>query len=330
MEKNCLVSIIVPVYNVEKYLRECVDSILSQTYKGIEVILVDDGSADSSPSICDEYARAHSNVLVIHRENGGLSVARNTGLEQCTGEYVYFIDSDDYIAPEAVEELLRVAVSEDADIVFYDAYSFEDGNEQREIKQNYKRNHNYSPAKGIDMLTALQKNGEFHSSVPLMLLRKDFLIEHSLDFVPGILHEDTIFTFKAFIYADNVAYCDGDFYKRRYRPDSIMTSKKTERHYIGCRTVYNSLKDFSFEQKIEKTDISRAFMSRYAMIALDVYKKLDKSSRDKFKDDYKALKSDILDKGAYGNKALQMRCYGKVVWFIYKVFEKSAERLFKK
>lgn len=329
MENNSLISVIVPIYNVEKYLRECIESILSQTYKNIEIILVDDGSTDSSPSICDEYANAHSNIRVIHRENGGLSVARNTGLEKCTGEYVYFIDSDDYIASTAVEELLKVALSESADIVFYDAYSFEDGNEQKKIKQNYKRKHIYESATGIEMLSALQINGEFHSSVPLMLLKKEFLLKNSLDFVPGILHEDTIFTYKAFVYAQRVAYCNGDFYKRRYRPESIMTSKKTDRHYIGCRTVYNSLKDFSFERNIEKTEVSRAFMSRYAMIALDVYKKLDKSSRKKFKADYKALKRDVLDKDAYGNKALQMRCYGKSIWVIYKVFEKSVGRLLK-
>lgn len=100
-----LISVVVPVYNVEKYLRECLDSILAQTYQNIEVILVDDGSKDSSGVICDEYAQRHENFRVVHKENAGLGMARNTGLEYVNGEYVTFVDSDDYIAPELIETL---------------------------------------------------------------------------------------------------------------------------------------------------------------------------------------------------------------------------------
>ena len=101
-----LISVIVPVYNVEQYLRRCVDSILAQTYSHLEVILVDDGSPDRCGEICDEYAQADSRVHVIHRKNGGLSAARNSGLDYCHGEYVGFVDSDDYILPDMYEQLL--------------------------------------------------------------------------------------------------------------------------------------------------------------------------------------------------------------------------------
>ena len=93
------VSIIVPVYQVEKYIRQCVDSILAQTFTDFELILVDDGSKDQSGQICDEYARMDTRVKVIHKENGGLSDARNTGMDQASGKYFMFVDSDDYIAP---------------------------------------------------------------------------------------------------------------------------------------------------------------------------------------------------------------------------------------
>ena len=99
------VSIIVPIYNVEKYLHRCVDSIINQSHKDLEIILVDDESPDKCPEMCDEYAKQDSRVKVIHKKNGGLGYARNSGLEIATGEYVAFIDSDDYVEPDMVEKL---------------------------------------------------------------------------------------------------------------------------------------------------------------------------------------------------------------------------------
>lgn len=110
------VSVIIPVYNVEKYLRECVDSVLAQTYENIEVILVDDGSPDSCPAICDEYAAHDARVRVIHQENRGLSAARNAGLSIAVGAYVAFVDSDDVISPIMYEQLVTAIESENADM----------------------------------------------------------------------------------------------------------------------------------------------------------------------------------------------------------------------
>ena len=102
MNQPELISIIVPVYKVEKYLDKCVESIVEQTYKNLEIILVDDGSPDNCPAMCDEWAQKDSRIKVIHKENGGLSSARNAGLDACTGEYIYFLDSDDYIADNCI------------------------------------------------------------------------------------------------------------------------------------------------------------------------------------------------------------------------------------
>lgn len=113
---NPLVSIIVPIYKVEPYLRRCIDSIISQTYTNLEIILVDDGSPDNCPRICDEYAIKDKRISVIHKENGGLSDARNVGLDICTGEYISFVDSDDWVANVYIESLLKTITSNNAEI----------------------------------------------------------------------------------------------------------------------------------------------------------------------------------------------------------------------
>ena len=117
IENKTKVSVIVPVYNVEKYLNRCVDSIINQTYKNLEIILVDDGSTDNSAEICDEYKEKDSRIKVLHKTNGGLADARNAGLDIYTGAYVCFIDSDDYFVPNAIEEYAKKAVDENSDVV---------------------------------------------------------------------------------------------------------------------------------------------------------------------------------------------------------------------
>lgn len=114
---NCKVSVIVPVYNVEKFLDKCVGSIVNQTYSNLEIILVDDGSPDNCPAICEEWAKKDSRIKVIHKENGGLSSARNAGLDIFTGEYVMFVDSDDWIDENTVEIFIQTSENETADIV---------------------------------------------------------------------------------------------------------------------------------------------------------------------------------------------------------------------
>lgn len=111
-----LISIIIPVYNVQNYLRECIDSVIAQTYKNLEIILVDDGSPDKSGEICDEYSKKDARIKVIHKENGGLSDARNVALDIAKGEYIGFIDSDDYVEKDMFETLHTLAVEHNAEI----------------------------------------------------------------------------------------------------------------------------------------------------------------------------------------------------------------------
>ncbi len=134
-----LVSVIVPVYNAEKYLKRCLDSILRQTYRNTEIILVDDGSTDKSGKICSEYRKKDKRVRVISQKNSGVAMARNAGLRKARGEYIAFVDSDDFVMEEYINVLVSVAETEDADIVQCEAIPIKDSSTQDQTKKHAKR-----------------------------------------------------------------------------------------------------------------------------------------------------------------------------------------------
>ena len=320
MENTGLISVIVPVYNVEKYLEECVESVLAQTYTDIEIILVDDGATDSSGQICDRYAEKDERVRVIHQENQGLSGARNTGLANAKGEYVYFLDSDDWILPEALGELYKRAGKEKADVVFFEALSFEDEKPEDVTEKGYSYEKDYKTGSGLTVLNELQKNKEYHSAVPLLFIKKSFLEENKMKFEEGILYEDMIFTYELFCKAERVAQLKEHLYMRRYRSNSIMTSRKTKKNFISAHTVYERVKDISNRLEIAEEEFAKKYIIRCAFNVFNYYKALEKNKRKECLNIYQKFRQDVLENKAYGNKALQMRCYGYVPWGVYKVF----------
>lgn len=329
MENQPLVSVIIPVYNVEDYLCECVDSAINQTYKNLQIILVDDGSTDSSGKICDDYAEKDERISVVHQKNGGLSVARNTGLSNAKGKYIYFLDSDDYVVDNTIENLVSIADKDKSDIVFFDAVSFADTPDFT-VKQNYIRKHKYKTDSGYNIFSAMCQNKEFHSAVYLMLFKSDFIVNNNLKFAPGLLHEDMIFTYQALCFAKVVSQCDKTLYYRRYRKNSIMTSSKTKKHYESCIEVSKTNTKFTYDTF--GSDISSEccqYLSRCAFNVFNVYGKLCKADCKACRGSLKKFRQYVIDNNAYGNPALKMRCYGKAFWVIYKVYEKTVGRLLK-
>lgn len=328
MENQALISVIIPVYNVEEYLRECVESVLKQTYQNFEIILVDDGSTDSSGNICDEYASNDERISVVHQKNGGLSVARNTGLAETNGKYIYFLDSDDYIAETSFEKLLEIAEKDNSDIVFFDAVSFADTDDFT-VKQSYMRKNHYETGSGYDAFCRMTLNSEYHSAVPLLFIKKDFLLKSKIEFIPGILYEDMIFTYQLFCMAPIVSQCTEALYQRRYRKNSIMTSEKSRKHFTSCVEVYYHNSEFTKELTFSNIDASLKYISRCAFNVFNVYEKLNKTDKNICKTELKDFKKKVLENNSFGNTALRMRCYGKVFWFIYKIFDKTVGRLLK-
>ena len=230
-----LVSVILPVYNVENYLSKCVDTVIGQTYKNIEIILVDDGSTDKSGEICDEYAAKDSRVKVIHQKNGGVSSARNTGIDASRGDYIGFIDSDDAIDPDMYSILLNEALSHDSDIscCLMDTVSI-DGNVSSVIRES-------SAFLSKERIIANFFDDGFIKSIaysPCNKVYKKSLFDN-LRFKPYKYAEDILFIFEAVSLTTGMQFVDFVGYHYLHRENSIMTSSfsKNRFDYINAARV---------------------------------------------------------------------------------------------
>lgn len=215
--KDFLVSIIVPIYNVEKYLDECIESLVNQSYKNLEIILVDDGSPDHSPEICDIWALKDDRIIVIHKENGGLSDARNYGLRKSTGNYITFVDSDDVVSIFFIEKLLKIMIKNKVDICECN-YST--------IKNDFNDITTTSDIRCYDTRDALEYlfNENIFKHVVWNKMYKREIIE-DLEFEKDKIHEDLFFTYLAFGKSKNIAKISDNLYFYRQRDNSIMSSK---------------------------------------------------------------------------------------------------------
>lgn len=218
---NVLISIIIPAYNVEDYIDECILSVLSQSYTNIEIIIINDGSSDRTADIIQKYTSSDSRIIFINNKNVGLGTTRNEGIEKSKGNYILFIDSDDYIHPDLVQHLLDKI--EDKDICMYDAVAFED--ESRVFsKQKY--------FKGLDNKVLQQKIETntyrgylfFYISSCLKLYNSDFLKNNRILFPEGVYGEDDMFWLYCILKTKRIVYTDFIGYYRRFRAGSIMTA----------------------------------------------------------------------------------------------------------
>lgn len=212
------VSVIIPVYNVEKYLDQCVESVVTQTYKDVEIILVNDGSKDSSGSLCGEWAKKDSRIKVIHKQNGGLADARNCGTAAATGEWILYLDSDDwYETCTHIETLVSHAKSTDSDVVCFDYRRFFE-------KENKFSPLLCNPQQPQPSLMYMVDNKIYTSSACLKLIKRILITENSLLFEKGVLSEDIEFAAQLLLLAKNITFCSGCCYVYRQRENSITTS----------------------------------------------------------------------------------------------------------
>lgn len=237
-----LVSVVVPVYNVEKYLRECLDSICGQTLKNIEIICVNDGSTDGSLAILEEYASRDSRMRIISQENRGLSAARNAGLSVARGKYIYFMDSDDVSPQGSLGKMFAEMEKNSLDVLLFGAESFFESEDLEKAHPGYKTLYKRRPFEtqsGQSLVLAFKNAGcGFSPSACCYCSTRRFLNENSIRFPEGILYEDNVFFWKMILAAKRAKSISDALFRRRVRAGSTMTNKKISfRNFKSYATV---------------------------------------------------------------------------------------------
>ena len=220
MEPTGLISIIIPVYNVEKYLPECLESVIRQTHRSLEIICIDDGSTDRSGEICDHYAKKDERVIVIHQPNSGAGAARNAGLARATGDYIGFVDSDDYIAPEMYQTLYDALVSANGDIAACNTVEV-----FRNRKASCKESGSLYQWSGLELLRKTTEHWKYYIMVNKLFRRE--LVE-GIVFPEGNVIDDGFYTYQIIARARTVVWKDMGLYFYRQRKSSVMNLEAFE------------------------------------------------------------------------------------------------------
>lgn len=306
-EGSLLVSIIIPVYNVEEYLECCLDSVIRQTYTNIEIILVDDGSTDGSSGICDDYAQKDGRIVVIHKANGGLSDARNKGLEIATGQYVTFIDSDDCVNLSYVERLISIIEKNDADISIcwrknvddsFNAYNCSEKENEAIVLDNrlcVKESY-FSKYKGINATawSKMYKTSLFH--------------DNNITYPVGELHEDVFTTYKLLFYAIKVVYIDDTLYYYRQRSGSIMSEQNHNFNVRNMRVSNATEEAIIFYLEKEEIELATLAINYHIRLLfglnyrLSFNKELSDSEKKRYLQEMKKSVIKYLDYGLLGWK----------------------------
>ena len=236
-------SIIIPVYNVEQYLQCCVQSVITQTYQDLQVILVNDGSTDSSGILCDQLAQQDSRMQVVHKENGGLSDARNAGLKVATGDYVAFLDSDDvYLLNDGIAQLMEVAQAEHPDVLLFQAVDIYPHcqSARKAYDTDYLATHT-----GTEVFHQLVRIQSFNMSACFLLIRRELLEQHQIYFEKGLLSEDVDWSLRLWRHVSKVRAMNLPLYGYQHREGSISTTytirnlRSYERIFAKFVQLYN-------------------------------------------------------------------------------------------
>lgn len=315
MEKK--ISVIVPVYKVEKYLERCIESILNQTYKNLEIILVDDGSPDKCGEICDEYAKKDKRIKVLHKENGGLSSARNEGIKVATGEFVTFVDSDDYLNKDMYKILYENIENTQSDVsacnLFYE-YEDENNRIEKVNKDDLKKEYN-----NIDAIKELLKNERIYNYAWNKLYKKELF--ENIKYPEGKKMEDLGTTYLLFEKSKKIVYDSTALYYYVQRGGSIVSSAG-EKFYLDLLELlierYRYLRE-KYETLRKELDYNFVFNILVISRGLDV---------DKIKE-ANAIIRDTIESPKNKEWKKMMNFKEKIKYFLYKNFNSVYKKIFK-
>ncbi len=257
-----LISVIIPVYNVEKYIHTCIDSTIEQTYKNLEIILVDDGSKDNSGHICDEYARKDSRITVIHKENGGLSDARNAAIDIAKGDFITFIDSDDFVKPDYVEYLYDLISRYSADLSICDIYKIFEGKSNKEPLKTNEFETQYNSQEALEEMLYQNK---FDTSACAKLYKVELF--NDIRYPKGKYYEDLATEYKLFSKCNKIVHGNSIKYYYLIRKNSITTSQFSIKR-MELIDIAEEMLDFILDKYpgIKKAAISRYVSANFQIL----------------------------------------------------------------
>lgn len=290
MNTNVFFSIIIPAYQVEKYIDDCIESVLKQNYQNYEVIIVDDGSTDQTVIKSDEFAIRNSNISVIHKKNGGLSSARNVGINSAKGEYIIFLDSDDFLSETALENLNKCIEKYDSPEVVINRWSYyRDGKICEIEKRNIFDEEKYCMMDIEEVYSGIQKLSSGCLGACFFCVRYDYLKNNNLFFYEGILHEDEEWIPRMFMNARKIAYNNSYFYIYRINREGAITSSLNIRRELDKIKVIDLLRD---EFSLDKYSLSVKNVMKYHRQAI-LFGILSKLSLYKNDELFDVLKKEI-------------------------------------
>ena len=267
-----LVSIIVPVYKVEQYLKRCMDSVLNQTYKNIEIILVDDGSPDNCPALCDEYAKIDSRVRVIHKENGGLSSARNVALDSVKGDYIFFVDSDDWLALDTLE-VLNEYLEKNYDMISFQRIYL---TEEKVVEKGEKNPKDMDVSQYID--------ASFLGRYDFFVTTKIFKTEvfNNVRFLEGRNYEDLEIMHRLFLNMKKVVGLDYFLYYYWKGNEGAITNtitmKNIQDHYLSANEIYHASKKYLEDRGKDASNIVAWYKVELVQLYIDYLKSMERNT----------------------------------------------------
>ena len=259
-----LVSIIIPVYNVRKYLEECLDSVINQTYKNIEIICVNDGSTDNSLELLYEYSKKDSRIKIIDKKNGGVSSARNLGIKNAIGEYIYFVDSDDWIELNLIEEFVNVIKTEEVDIVRCNHYK-----NQNENNISFDKTISNKKVEDKEINECIEKivEGKIPAYVPCLIAKKEIVLKTNLFDEKIVLMEDTLFYIDLFSKCKSIYFLDKPLYHYRTNLESCTQYKENYvRNINNIILVNRKMKELLVKNNINIENINNKMDTVHSII----------------------------------------------------------------
>lgn len=306
-----LLSIIIPIYNVRRYLKKCIESVIEQNSMNYELILIDDASTDNSLEIAKEYGNKYNVRIIAKERNKGLSDTRNIGIREATGEYILFLDSDDYIESTAVEVIQSVIINQKfPDIIYFGFYEAKDGSDNTVLKYGYKsgKNRKYT---GVEFAKSELSKRTLYPAACFGIYKRNFLIENNLFFKVGILHEDELWTPQVVLKAKTIFTSDYAYYHYIKRENSITTKKDKSKNGIDLIEICKELD--SLLKRINDQELYRLMNNHIAMVymkAMSIGKMYEKGKKNYIDRFYPIRKTCFpIDKAKSVLFAISLRMY---------------------